>query len=101
MAPKRTIRRRINSNSNQFARRTSETKPIFMKTSNSKLAAAPENPVFPMTIRKRIAKSELPIPGSKAEKRDNIVSKSRDMREDRSTREMKTSQNARSFPHVR
>ena len=72
-----------------------------MKTPPPELAAATENPVFPVTIRQRIAKSELPIPGSKAEKRDNIFSKSRDMREDRGTREMKTTQNARSFPHSR
>jgi hypothetical protein len=41
------------------------------------------------------------VPNPQAAKRDNIFSKSRDVREDRGTREMKTSQNARSFPQAR
>jgi hypothetical protein len=38
---------------------------------------------------------------SKQEKRDNIFSKSRDTREDRGARQMKTSHNAQTFPHGR
>ena len=37
----------------------------------------------------------------KSKKRDNIFSKSRDTREDRGTREMKTSHNAQTFTHGR
>jgi len=39
--------------------------------------------------------------GRKAEKRDNVFSKSRDNREDRGTRQMKATRNVNSFPHVR
>jgi hypothetical protein len=39
--------------------------------------------------------------GRKAEKRDKVFSKSRDNREDRSTRQLKSSRNVNSFPHVR
>jgi len=36
---------------------------------------------------------DKPLPHPKPKKRDNIFSKSRDVREDRGTREMKTSHN--------
>jgi hypothetical protein len=37
----------------------------------------------------------------KAKKRDNVFSKSKDVREDRSRREMKNAHSAQTFPHVR
>jgi len=40
-------------------------------------------------------------PGKGPQKRDNIFSKSRDTREDRGSRQMKTSRNSQTFPHVR
>lgn len=40
-------------------------------------------------------------PGKKFPKRDNIFSQSRDTREDRGTRQMKTTHKSQSFPHVR
>ena len=68
-----------------------------MKTSITKFAAIVQTPVYPQTLHQF-----RPIPKVAASpKRDNIFSKSRDMREDRGTREMKTSQNARSFPQAR
>ena len=62
-------------------------------------ASSPSNPVFPVTIRQRGTKAAAP--GAKAEKRDNIFSKSRDTREDRGARQAKTSNNAQTLPHGR
>jgi hypothetical protein len=70
-----------------------------MKKSKIKPVAAPPAPVFQIAIRKRGAKAAAPNP--KPAKRENIFSKSRDAREDRGTREMKTAHNARTFPHAR
>jgi hypothetical protein len=44
-------------------------------------------------------KAATPTP--KRQKRENTFSKSRDTREDRGTREMKTTHNAQTFPHGR
>jgi hypothetical protein len=41
------------------------------------------------------------LPGAKPQKRDNVFSKSRDVREDRGERQMKTTRNAQSLPHGR
>jgi hypothetical protein len=59
-----------------------------------------QTPVFPQTLHqfrgvRGVAKDPI-FP-----KRDNILSKSRDTREDRATREMKTSYKTQSFPHIR
>jgi hypothetical protein len=68
-----------------------------MKTTPSKFAASLQTPVYPQTMHQF-----RPVPQATAKpkpaKRDNIFSQSRDTREDRGTREMKTTQNARSFP---
>jgi hypothetical protein len=64
-------------------------KPIAPTTA----AAAAQTPVFPKEIHELRAKSEKIMPGAKAKKRDNIFSQSRDNREDRGEREMKTSHN--------
>ena len=70
-----------------------------MKTPITKFATIVPTPVFPKTLQqfRPAPKATSPKPA----KRDNIFSKSRDTREDRGTREMKTSQNARSFPRAR
>jgi hypothetical protein len=63
-----------------------------MKMPITKFAATVQTPVFPIT-----AHQFRPVPESTARpklpKRDNTFSKSRDVREDRGTREMKTSHN--------
>jgi hypothetical protein len=63
-----------------------------MKKPITKFAAIVQTPVFPKT-----AHQFRPVPKSnvspKPPKRDNTFSKSRDVREDRGTREMKTSHN--------
>jgi hypothetical protein len=68
-----------------------------MKPLASKLAAMPQTPVFPQTLHTLRPIPEPAVP--KPKKRDNIFSKSRDTREDRGTREMKTSHNAQTLQH--
>jgi hypothetical protein len=64
-----------------------------MKASTTKPAAIPETPVFPQTMHEVRPNQEKALPHPKPKKRDNIFSKSRDLHEDRGTREMKTSHN--------
>jgi hypothetical protein len=62
-----------------------------MSSHISKFAVIVQTPVFPKTLHQfRPAKAAA---SPKPAKRDNIFSKSRDVREDRGTREMKTSHN--------
>lgn len=71
------------------------------KVSKTKLAPTPPTPVFQIAIRKRVAKPTVPAASPKPPKRDNIFSKSRDTREDRGSRQMKTSHNSQTLPHGR
>jgi hypothetical protein len=71
-----------------------------MKRSSPKPVAAALAPVFPQTIHSLRPNIKSAV-NSKLPKRDNTFSQSRDTREDRGTRQMKTSHNAQSFPHVR
>jgi hypothetical protein len=64
-----------------------------MKHQPTKLAATPPTPVFPQAMHDTRPNQERILPHPKPKKRDNIFSKSRDVREDRGTREMKTSHN--------
>jgi hypothetical protein len=73
----------------------------FVKTSITKLAEIRQTPVFPQTLHRLRPNSEAAMPGPKSQKRDNIFSKSRDTREDRGSRQMKTSHNAQTFTHGR
>jgi hypothetical protein len=61
-----------------------------MNPFSSKSPATPQTPVFPPTLH---TLRPNPKAAAKAIKRDNVFSKSRDTREDRGTREMKTSHN--------
>jgi hypothetical protein len=63
-----------------------------MKKPISKFAASVQTPVFPKTLHQFRPIPEAPA-SAKPSKRDNTFSKSRDVREDRGTREMKTSHN--------
>jgi hypothetical protein len=69
-----------------------------MKPLANQLAALPQTPVFPQTLH--TLRSNLEKPPGKPKKRDNIFSKSRDAREDRGARQMKTSHNDQTF-HAR
>jgi hypothetical protein len=64
-----------------------------MKNSKTKSTATDQTPVFPQTMHETRPNQEKVLPHPKSKKRDNIFSKSRDVREDRGTREMKTSHN--------
>jgi hypothetical protein len=55
---------------------------------------------FQIVIRQRGAKPNSAATSPKPEKRDNIFSKSRDTREDRSARQMKTAHNPQTFSHT-
>jgi hypothetical protein len=72
-----------------------------MKTSNIKLETASQTSDFQIAIRQRKAKPNPTASNPKPEKRDNIFSKSRDTREDRGTREMKTTHNAQTLSRAR
>ena len=71
-----------------------------MKTSSPKIAATPQPPVSQASIRKRVD-AKTATPGPKPKKRENVFSKSRDTREDRGARQMKTSHNSQTFSHGR
>jgi hypothetical protein len=58
-------------------------------------------PVFPETMHQLRPASTLTAPNRKPKRRDNIFSKSRDMREDRGARQMKSTHNTQTFPHGR
>jgi hypothetical protein len=70
-----------------------------MKAPSSKLAEKPQPPVFQKTLHRLRANPK--DASSKSEKRDNTFSKSRDTREDRGERQMKTTHDSQTFPHVR
>ena len=64
-----------------------------MKTSQTETRAV-ANSSFPKDASPPAARSKRATPNPKSQKRGNIFSKSRDTREDRGTREMKTSHNS-------
>jgi len=72
-----------------------------MSKTTNKIAAATTTPVFKKTPHTARPDAQVATPNPKAKKRENTFSKSRDTREDRGTREMKTSHNSQSFPHGR
>jgi hypothetical protein len=72
-----------------------------MKTSLTKFAPTSPTPVFPKMPHQLRPKSSTATLEPKQHTRDNIFSKSRDTREDRGARQMKTSSNAQTFPHGR
>jgi hypothetical protein len=72
-----------------------------MKASSIKLAATPQTPVFPQSLHRLRPNSKEATLNPKSQKRDNIFSQSRDTREDRGMREMKTTHNSQTFPHGR
>jgi hypothetical protein len=87
-----TTRRKINFPDNP------QRKQQSMKASKTKLAAIPQTPVFPQTLHRLRPNRQAATPG---QKRDDTFSQSRDTREDRGTREMKTTNNSQTFQHGR
>jgi len=76
-----------------------------MRASSTRAAKPPEPAVFPQTLHRLRQNPDAVAgaapPGPKAKKRANIFSKSRDTREDRGERQIKTSHNPQTFPHGR
>jgi hypothetical protein len=70
-----------------------------MKASIKKPAETPQTGVFPKTLHRLRTNPNEAAPNPKSQKRDNIFSKSRDTREDRGERQVKTSRNAQTFSH--
>jgi hypothetical protein len=68
-----------------------------MKVSITKRAETPRTPVSPKTLRRRRPNPKTANPDPKSQKRDNLVSKSSDTREDRGTRQMKTTHNSQTL----
>jgi hypothetical protein len=68
-----------------------------MTKSLTNLAATLQPPVFPRTLHQLRPDHYLVMTNHKSKKRDNIFSTSHDLREERGTREMKTSHNDQTF----
>jgi hypothetical protein len=71
------------------------------KIKAARRTSAEATPVFPKAIHRLRPTPMATVATAKSKKRDDIFSKSRDTREDRGTREMKTSHNAQTFSHGR
>jgi hypothetical protein len=72
-----------------------------MKASITDFMETPQTPVLQKNLHPLQEAPKAAIAKPKYQKRDNIFSKSRDMREDRGSRQMKTSHNSQTFPHAR
>jgi len=72
-----------------------------MKASKTQITEIPTPPVFPETLHRVRTRPKKGAPNPTSPQRDKIFSKSRDMREDRGERQMKTSHNSQTFPHGR
>jgi hypothetical protein len=59
-----------------------------------------KTPVFPQKLHRLRTDPKEAAPNAKSEKRDNVFSKSRDMCEDRSARQMKTKQSSQTLFHI-
>jgi hypothetical protein len=70
-----------------------------MKASISKPAETTQKAVFPQTLHRVRSRGKEATPILKSPKRANIFSKSRDTREDRGERQMKTTHSPQTFPH--
>jgi hypothetical protein len=68
-------------------------------STTTKFTKTPKASVFQTAARKPVAKSKTAALTAKPPKRDNIFSKSRDTREDRGTRQMKTMNRSQTLPH--
>jgi hypothetical protein len=69
----------------------------FMKASIVNLAAARQTRVFPKAFHRRRPNPKKATPNPKSQKRNNVSLKSRDTREDRGWRQMKTKYNSQTL----
>ena len=72
-----------------------------MNPSNDHTEENPQTPVFPKSLHHLRDNPQETTPAAKPKKRENTFSKSRDTREDRGTRQMKTTHNSQSFTRGR
>jgi hypothetical protein len=77
-----------------------QRKTTFVKASITRLAKTLRTPDFPQTLHRPRLNARKAAPGPKPPKRDNPASKSRDIREDRGTRQMKTTHNPKLLFHM-
>jgi hypothetical protein len=71
----------------------------IMKAASIKVAEKSQPPVFPQTLQRLRPDLAAAAPVPKPQKRAKIFSKSRDTREDRGTREIKTENNPQTLFH--
>lgn len=72
-----------------------------MKSSIPKITTTLQTPVFPQAVHQKRPEIKLADAEVKTPKREKIFSKSRDTREDRGARQMKTAHSSQTFPHTR
>src|SRR5947208_13567710 len=99
MTGSKATKAKTNPNHSWIKQLTSETK--FMQASNSKPTKKFEPPIFQVRVRQRGAGRGSAVSNSTPGKRDNVFSKSRDTREDRGLRQMKTSRPSQTVPSAR
>ena len=68
-----------------------------MKTNIPKITAGLQTPVFPQAVHQKRLEIKLADPEAKPAKKEKLFSKSRDTREDRGARQMKTANNVRTI----
>jgi hypothetical protein len=78
---------------------TTTTKKSIYKKPITKLAKVSQTPTFKIIIRKP-ANPKKAARSLKSQKRGNVISKSRHTREDRGSRQMKTTHSSQTFFHV-
>jgi hypothetical protein len=81
--------------------RNRNQKPVRASVQSEVAASGQEAPVFPQTLHHVRLRTGKPGPKPGPQKRDNIFSKSRDTREDRGERQIKTSHNPQTFSRSR
>jgi hypothetical protein len=69
----------------------------FMKAPITKPTETSQAPVFPKTLHRVRQRPKDGDPTPKSAKRDNVFSQSRDVREDRGTRQIKTKHNSQTL----
>jgi hypothetical protein len=67
------------------------------KASMTESVELPQPPVFQKTLHRLQPNPKAATPSPKSQKRDNVFSKSRDTREDRGMRQMKTTHNSQTL----
>jgi hypothetical protein len=78
-----------------------QRKAKLKKSSFTKSAEEAQTPVFQKTLHRLRTNPLAANPSPKSQKQDSTFSQSRDTREDRGSRQMKTTHNSQTFSHGR